>query len=120
MAMGENLKQHHSIESLAQGVNLSVNQLECLFKHELGCSPSYYVMRLRLMRACVLLETTELRVCQVMRQVGFTQPGHFSATFRAAFACNPKEYRTRYRQQLNAVPADERVKIVTSQLSSSR
>lgn len=110
-AMAQNLKQHHSIESLAHGVNLSVNQLEGLFKHELACSPLQYLMSLRLMQACVLLETTELRVGEIMRKVGFKQTGYFSATFRAAFDCTPKEYRAHHRQQMNAVPADERVKI---------
>jgi transcriptional regulator GlxA family with amidase domain len=105
-AMAENLKQNPSIEELAQRVNLSVNRLELLFKQEFDCSPLQYLTRLRLTQACTLLETTELRVCQIMRQVGFTQTGYFSAIFRAAFACTPKEYRTRYRQQLNALPAD--------------
>ena len=94
-AMAANLKHHPTIEELAQSVNLSVNQLEVLFKKELKHCPMQYLSRLRLDRACFLLVNTELRVIQIMGKVGFTQTGYFSATFRTATGYSPKEFRRR-------------------------
>ncbi len=91
--MAKNLKHHPRIEELANSVNLSINQLELLFREEFNCCPTQYISHLRMEKACFLLANTELRVCQIMRQVGFSQPGYFSATFRIALGCTPKEFR---------------------------
>ena len=105
LAMAKNLKHHSTIEELAHSVNLSVNQLELLFKEEFKCCPMQYLSRLRLQEACHLLITTESRVFQIMKKVGFTQTGYFSATFRAAHGCTPKEFRRRAK---SAAPASGR------------
>ena len=97
LAMAKNLKQPPKIEKLALQVNLSVSQLELLFKEEFKCCPVQYLSRLRLAEACHLLITTESQVYKIMNNVGFTQTGYFSATFRAAHGCTPKEFRRRER-----------------------
>ena len=95
LAMAKNLKHQPTIEELAHSVNLSVNQLEVLFKGELKHCPKQYLARLRMDRACFLLVNTELRVSQIMVKVGFKQTGYFSATFRSTLGCTPKEFRKR-------------------------
>ncbi len=97
LAMAKNLKQPPKIEKLALRVNLSVSQLELLFKEEFKCCPVQYLSRLRLAEACHLLITTESQVYKIMNNVGFTQTGYFSATFRTAYGCTPKEFRRRER-----------------------
>ena len=85
LTMSKNLKHHPTIEELAQSVNLNVNQLELLFKEELQCCPSQYLSQLRLEKACFLLVNTELRVCQIMRQVGFQPTRLFFSNFSRNF-----------------------------------
>jgi AraC-like DNA-binding protein len=48
-------------------------------------------------RARVLLESTDLSVGDVMRQVGVFDPSHFSRDFRKAHGLSPRAYRLQLR-----------------------
>jgi transcriptional regulator GlxA family with amidase domain len=63
-----------------------------------GISPGAYVQALRLERARVLLETTDLRLDELARRCGFRS---FDA-LRRAFTQNMHRSPTEYRAQLRA------------------
>ncbi len=54
-----------------------------------------YFIRLRLHRACQLLDGTDQTIRQIAMQVGYADPLYFSRTFRAIHDVSPSEYRTR-------------------------
>ena len=95
--MRERLHGELTIESLAAEVGLSASRFGFLFRHETGRSPGAYLQALRLERARLLLESTDLSVRDVMAQVGLSDPSHFSRDFRNAHGLSPRSYRLQLR-----------------------
>ena len=95
--MRERLHDILTLEALAGEVGLSVSRLGFLFRHETGQSPGAYLHALRMERARLLLEATDLSVRDVMQQVGLADPSHFSRDFRRAHGFSPRAYRLQLR-----------------------
>ena len=95
--MREGLHGELPLEDLAAEVGLSASRLAFLFRHETGRSPGAYLHTLRMERARVLVESTDLPVREVMRQVGLSDPSHFSRDFRNAHGFSPRAYRLQLR-----------------------
>src|SRR5437660_1209214 len=78
---------------LARQLGLSVSRLQHLFKQGLGMTIVEYQRRLRLDRACNLLETTRLSVKQIAAQVGAGDTSHFIRDFTKYKGLSPRRYR---------------------------
>ena len=91
------INQPLSVAGLAASVNLSPSRLMHLFRAETGVPPGRYLRDLRLSRARSQLETTFLSVKQVMFEVGFSDPSHFSRAFKLRFGISPGALRGRAR-----------------------
>ena len=52
-----------------------------------------YFNRLKVNRACQLLETTDLKVNQICTMVGIDDSYHFSRVFTKIVGVSPKKYR---------------------------
>ncbi|MCW1988519.1 UNVERIFIED_ORG: AraC family carnitine catabolism transcriptional activator [Sphingomonas sp. R1F5B] len=70
---------------LARQAGVGVRRLERLFLAHLGVSPQRHYRRLRLERARVLLETTDLRVLDVALATGFDSASALTRDLRRAF-----------------------------------
>jgi transcriptional regulator GlxA family with amidase domain len=86
------------IAELAAAVNLSPSRLIHLFRSEIGVPPARYLRDLRLRRARVGLQRTFLSVKEVMFQVGFSDPSHFSRAFKVRYGVSPRHFRSRARR----------------------
>jgi transcriptional regulator GlxA family with amidase domain len=95
--MRERLHLPLPLEDLAADVGLSISRFGYLFHRYLGTSPGAYLHALRMERARLLVESTTLPVAEIMRQVGLTDPSHFSRDFRAAHGLSPRAYRRQLR-----------------------
>ena len=95
--MREHLHTPLTIDVLAAHVGLSASRLAYLFREGTRMSPSSYLQMLRLERARLLIESTDLAVGDVMRQVGLSDPSHFSRDFRNAYGLSPRGYRLQLR-----------------------
>ena len=73
--------------------NLSRSQYAALFKRQTGYAPIDYFIRLRMHRACQLLDMTDLSVKTVAGRLGFEDPLYFSRVFRTVNEKTPTEYR---------------------------
>ena len=82
-----------SIPALAAEAGLSTSRFAHLFRQETGVAPGRYLHRVRMERARVLLERTFLSVREVMAQVGFRDPSHFSRDFRRFHGIAPSAVR---------------------------
>jgi len=88
-SLGENL----TIEALARHANLSVSHFAYVFKHRTGFPALDYFARLKMQRACFLLDTTNLPVKAIASELGFDDPLHFSRRFRRVHDYSPVQYR---------------------------
>jgi len=91
--MKQHLKQPLRLDALAAMANLSRSQYTALFKRQTGYAPIDYFIRLRMHRACQLLDTTRLSVKAVAAALGYEDPLYFSRLFRAVNEVPPGEYR---------------------------
>jgi len=78
---------------LAGLAGLSRSQYTARFKAQTGYAPMDYFTRLRMHRACQLLDTTELTVKAVADELGYGDPLYFSRVFRLINEISPIAYR---------------------------
>lgn len=92
----ENLKFDWTVEKMAEGSNVSKEHFHKLFKKTTGQSPISFVRNLRLEKAKELLETTNLRVKEIIAEVGIRDQTHFVRDFKKVYGFKPNEYRQKY------------------------
>ena len=91
--MKQHLNQSLQLDALAAIANLSRSRYVELFKQQTGYAPIDYFIRLRMHRACQLLDTTDLSVKAIANTLGYLDPLYFSRLFRTVNEKSPVEYR---------------------------
>ena len=91
--MNHSLDRGLTIEELARGINLSVSHFAFVFRKRTGFPALDYFIRLKMQRACFLLDTTNLSVKAIAAELGFEDPLYFSRRFRRVHNCSPVQYR---------------------------
>lgn len=89
----QNFCEPFSVGELARFCALSPSQLRRIFSENLGCSPIKYRNRLRMNRACRLLEAGELTVFEIAEALKFDTGYAFSKAFKAETGLSPKQYQ---------------------------
>lgn len=84
-----------TLSYMANHIGLNKDYFSTLFKREMGCGFIDYVNRMRISRACELLEESTYRVCEVSQMVGFQDESYFSRVFKKSTGVRPNEYRRR-------------------------
>lgn len=93
----EHLDSDLSRDDLAAHVHLNAAYLSRIFKKEMGCSISDYIIRERMNKAKLLLEHTNQKVSAVAESVGYLHFAHFTKMFKKATGCSPQDYRRQLR-----------------------
>jgi AraC family transcriptional regulator, arabinose operon regulatory protein len=93
--MKRHLASPLSVDELAALADLSVSHYSELVRRMTGYPPKDYLTRLRVHRAAQLLDTTEMHVQAIAREVGYADPLHFSRVFRRINEQSPRDYRAR-------------------------
>ena len=88
------LDEELSLERLAAAGGLSPSHFSRAFNRAMGQPPHRYLFRLRIDKAQVLLDTTDLPVTDVALRCGFSQPSYFATAFRKATGYSPRAWRT--------------------------
>ncbi|WP_319529829.1 AraC family transcriptional regulator [uncultured Cohaesibacter sp.] len=91
--MNRALDQKLTLEELARHANMSKSHFAFVFKKRTGFAPLDYFMRLKMQRACFLLDTTSLPVKAIASVLGFEDSLYFSRRFRHIHSCSPVQYR---------------------------
>jgi len=104
-----------NLDALAALACVSPWHLAHVFRAEAGTSVYRYVLRARLARALDAVLDTELDLCAIAHELGFSSHSHFTARFRALFAMTPVELR---RKATRSTAAEVR-KIVTAQATTA-
>jgi len=66
-----------------------------LFRKRFGISPMSYLQKLRLDKACRLLEKTDMDLAGIVEKVGFSRTNYFCREFKKHIGISPMEYRMR-------------------------
>lgn len=82
-----------SSNELARDVGIHPRQLQRLFRHEIGTTPSRFYMKLRLKHARHLLQTTNMKIIEIAERTGFISASHFTLRYKDAFGLGPKQDR---------------------------
>lgn len=92
--MESNLEDPLDIRQLSQCSNLSVRQVQRLFKSQLDTTPQRYYLQLRITEARRLLQNSSLSVIETGLACGFVSTSHFSRCYREFFGHSPsREFR---------------------------
>lgn len=93
----KHLAEPYDVQALAKAVATSPRSLARHFSATHGMSAYDYLERLRVERACLLLQTTYLTVEEIGRSSGLESPSTFRRVFFKHTGTLPGEYRLRYR-----------------------
>lgn len=83
-----------SLTFIAERLNISSAYLSSIFKKETGVNLVQCIKTTRLRQARKLLKTSELRVHEIARQVGFQDKRYFCTTFKQEVGVTPHQYRS--------------------------
>lgn len=96
------LKNYHmdiNLNRIANNMNYSSGYLTKIFYRQYKCTPSRYLISLRIQKARQLLShNVELSVKQVGESVGYSEQGYFSRIFKKQTGLSPLEYRDSFLQ----------------------
>lgn len=81
-----------SLNSIAELHHLSKRHLSRVFKEATGLSVFEYLQKIRMEKACFLLETTDLKINELTHLVGFSDYRHFGKIFKSYTGTTPKKY----------------------------
>lgn len=82
-----------SVEDLSRALCMSRVALYKRMLSVTGKSPLEFIRDMRMQKAAMLLEKTEMTIAEVAYEVGFNNPKNFSKAFKATFQVLPSAYR---------------------------
>jgi transcriptional regulator GlxA family with amidase domain len=89
-----------SIADAAQAVAMSERNFLRRFKQEMGVTPTEFVLRVRLEKACHMLVDTDLPADKIARRTGLGSGDRLAKLFRQHLSMSPTEYRAMERKRL--------------------
>lgn len=92
----QNYYSNISLSELSAKFYLSKNQVIRSFCAFTGYTPYEYLKQYRLIKACEILQTTNMPVRDVGRLVGYSNNSHFSSQFRIQYGTTPMQYRNKF------------------------
>jgi transcriptional regulator GlxA family with amidase domain len=91
-----NLHAPLTVDDVLAQVPTSRRSLSRRFKLETGAGIREFIQRLRIDRAKLLLETSNLPIEQIVERVGYQDKSAFSRQFKRRTSLTPNLYRQRY------------------------
>lgn len=91
--LNDNYMYKISIADLASTIGVERSYLSRVFLQEYHESPQKYLLKLRLERACGLLENSSLSIAEIASRVGYDDYSSFTKIFRQKMGMSPTEYR---------------------------
>lgn len=92
-----------SVESLSRHVGMSRGSLYSKMLELTGETPVEFIRSVKLDRAAVLLEKSDMNVAQISYSVGFATPNYFARAFKSKFNIRPSDYVNLKRSDEKAI-----------------
>jgi AraC family transcriptional regulator len=91
--MRSRLSEDISLDELATEARLSIFHFSRMFKRSVGVPPRVYLTRLRIEKACELLERTDLSITEIAQEVGYSSNQVLARVFMKHKRLSPSDYR---------------------------
>ncbi|SEB00060.1 AraC family transcriptional regulator [Rubrimonas cliftonensis] len=101
--MRARLSEDISLDDLAAEARLSPFHFARMFKQSLGVPPRVYLTRLRVEKACELLEQTDLSITQIALEVGYSSNQVLARVFLKHMRVSPSDYRRAVRDPVRSI-----------------
>lgn len=101
--MRARLSEDISLDELAAEAQLSTFHFARMFKQSVGMPPRVYLTRLRLEKACELLEMTDLPVTEIAHEVGYSSNQVLARVFLKHRHVSPTDYRRAVRDPVRFI-----------------
>ncbi|MBY8977257.1 helix-turn-helix transcriptional regulator [Rhodobacteraceae bacterium NNCM2] len=101
--MRARLSEDISLDDLATEARLSPFHFARMFKQSLGVPPRVYLTRLRVEKACELLEQTDFTVTQIALEVGYSSNQVLARVFLKHMRLSPSDYRRAVRDPARCI-----------------
>ena len=88
-----------SVKELSKHAGMSRSSLYAKLLQLTGQKPVEYIRSVKLDKAAVLLQKTDMNVAQIAYSVGFSTPNYFAKSFKAKFNMLPSEYIAKMRNE---------------------
>ncbi len=80
------------LAQIANMLKMSVSHMGRVYRDGTGQSVSDYILEMRMEKAALWLETTDMSVQGIMAKVGIENESHFYKNFKRRFGVTPREY----------------------------
>ena len=84
-----------TLDEMANFANMSKFNFSRVFRNNIGCPPMNYFIRLKILKACELLNTTDMRIREVAYKLGYDDEYYFSKLFKKIMGVSPMLYKKR-------------------------
>ena len=101
----DHLHESLSVSALAERACMSPRNFARVFRREVGITPAAYVELMRVERARILLESTDVQLEEIVRRCGFGTAETLRRSFARRLRVSPADYRSRFHP-LSAEPAE--------------
>ncbi|SFH45589.1 transcriptional regulator, AraC family [Palleronia marisminoris] len=101
--MRARLSEDISLDDLAVEAKVSPFHFARMFKQSVGVPPRVYLTRLRVEKACELLERTDLPITQIALTVGYSSSQVFARVFIKHRRMSPSDYRRAVRDPVRQI-----------------
>lgn len=91
--MRANINRAFSLEDFSGYLKISPSHFCRVFRKITGYSPIDYFIRLKMQKACELLDRSDMRIKEISRYLGYDNQYYFSLVFKKIVGYSPKEYR---------------------------
>lgn len=81
------------VDDVARNARVTRRRLQALFLEHAGWTMQEEISRVRTVRACHLLKTTQLKVNEIAAQCGFSSSLHLHRTLQSSVGMGPKAFR---------------------------
>lgn len=112
--MRERLSEEISLDELAAESRLSPFHFARMFKQSVGVPPRVHLTRLRVEKACELLETTDLAVTEIAQEVGYSSNQVLARVFVKHRRMSPSDYRRAVRDPARQVSLNGRGNVLAA------
>lgn len=92
-AMHRHVDGRINVDDLAGDAHLSRSHFAAVFKKRTGFPVLNFFTRIRMQRACFLLDTTNMPIKAIAAELGFDDPLYFSRAFHRIHDMSPMQYR---------------------------
>lgn len=91
--LADHCEEEWSVNAMAEACELGRSRFNSLARQVTGCSPMQYLKRLRLRKACYLLQHSAASITGIAFDCGFTSSQQFAKEFKKGIGLTPRAYR---------------------------